>query len=151
MIEAIYIAPTKDAEQENVQSAELLQGKGIIGDRAFGKIKNPGQNVTFVEVEEIDNYNNAFGQAIDQSATRRNFVTKGIRLNDLVGKEFSIGYVKFRGIELCEPCSKLAGLLENNTISKKEVVKALLHKTGLRADVLTDGTISVGMSFVVHK
>jgi len=147
VIEAIFIAKIKNAEQEQLQSADLIGGKGIVGDRAFGKIKNPGQNITFVELEQIDDYNRTFHQNIPIYATRRNVITKNVRLNELVGKEFAIGAVKFIGVELCEPCSKLGGLLETNTITKPQVVKALVHKMGLRADVLSDGVIEVGMEF----
>lgn len=149
MISAIFIAPTKNAPQQSVEQAQLVKGKGIVGDRAFGKIKNPGQNITFVELEEIENFNAHYQQTIANSDTRRNVVTKGVRLNDLVGKTFFIGEVKFFGVELCEPCSKLGGLLENESLSNKEVVKALVHKAGLRADILTDGNINVGMTLSV--
>jgi len=148
LIKAIYIAPAKNAEQQLVKQAELVAGSGIVGDRAFGKVKEPGQNITFIEAEAIERFNNDYQQEIPLHATRRNVVTQGVRLNALVGKEFSIGEVKFKGIELCEPCAKLGSLLENETITKSQAVKALLHKAGLRADVLSDGNIEIGMSLL---
>ncbi len=147
MIKAIFIAKEQRGEQQQVDRIELVQGKGIAGDRNYDKSKWPGQNVTFIELEEIEKYNSMFGQNIDLSATRRNIVTKGIRLNELVGKQFLIGDVTFKGIELCEPCALLGGGLENEVMKRKDVVKALVHSAGLRADVLTDGYIEVGMGF----
>jgi MOSC domain-containing protein YiiM len=69
-----------------------------------------------------------------------------VRLNDLVGKTFQIGTVKLKGVELCEPCATLGSALENESIKNADVVKAFVHKGGLRADVLTSGSIKVGMS-----
>lgn len=147
MIEAIFIAKEKRGDQQRVDSIELVRGKWIVGDRNFEKSQWPGQNITFIELEELERYNACFNQKIDLSETRRNIVTQEVRLNDLVGKVFKIGDVKFKGIELCEPCAILGGLLENDTIRKKDVAKAFVHKVGLRADVLSDGKIRVGMSF----
>lgn len=146
MIEALFIAKEHNTAQEQVESIELVEGKGIVGDRNFEQSKWPGQNLTFIEQEEIENYNREFQQDISISDTRRNIITKGVRLNDLVGKTFQIGTVKLIGVELCEPCATLGSALENETIKNADVVKAFLHKGGLRADVLTSGVISVGMS-----
>jgi MOSC domain-containing protein YiiM len=76
--------------------------------------------------------------ALDPSETRRNILTRGVRLNDLVGREFSVGEVRLRGIRLCEPCSHLAGLTGRN------VIPAFTHRGGLRAQILSGGTIRVG-------
>jgi len=146
MIEAIFIAKEFKAAQEQVDSIELVEGKGIVGDRNFDQANWPGQNLTLIEWEEIEKYNESFQQNIDLSDTRRNMITKGVRLNDLVGKVFQIGKVKLKGVELCEPCATLGGALENETIQKADVIKAFVHKGGLRADVLTSGCIEVGMS-----
>lgn len=146
MIKAIFIAKQSLGPQQQVNSIELVQNKGIIGDRAFDRTDKLGLNITFIEAEEIEQYNNTYKQNLDLSASRRNIVTEGIRLNELVDKEFSIGEVKFKGVELCEPCATLGGLLENQSIQKKDIVRAFTHKAGLRADVLTTGCIKVGMS-----
>ena len=69
----------------------------------------------------------------------------------MVGKEFSIGNVRFKGVELCEPCATLGKLLGNDTLAAKDVVKAFVHKSGLRADVLSDGEIQYGMSITVNE
>lgn len=145
MIEALYIANERNAPQKQVERIELEQANGIVGDRYFGRSDYPGQQITFIEREEIESYNQKFAQNIDLSDTRRNVITIGVRLNDFVGKTFQIGKVKFRGIELCEPCATLGGRLENEAIQKTDVIKAFVNKGGLRADVLSDGFIEVGM------
>lgn len=147
MIKAIFVAKESEGQQLQVDFADLVQGKGIVGDRNFAKSKWPGQNITFIEIEEIENYNANFAQNIGLSDTRRNIVTQGIRLNELVGKEFRIGEAVFKGIELCEPCTVLGKLLENEAIKQKDVIKAFVHRGGLRADVICGGRISVHMQF----
>lgn len=149
MIHTIFIAEHSLGKQVQVDKIELITGKGIVGDRNFDRAQWPGQNITFIEIEEIEAFNNNYQQRIQLADTRRNIITQGIRLNDLVGKEFSIGNVRFKGIELCEPCATLGKLLGNDTLAAKDVVKAFVHKSGLRADVLTDGEIHTGMRFNV--
>ena len=145
MIKAIFTASENLGGQRQVPEIDLVAGKGIKGDRNFDRSQWPGQNITFIELEEINAFNQRFSQQISLSDTRRNVITEGVRLNDLVGQIFRIGDVSFKGVELCEPCSTLGALLQNDSLSKKAVVKAFTHKAGLRADVLSDGQISVGM------
>jgi len=146
MIKSIYLAADKTGNQQAVDKIHVVTGKGIIGDRNFDLAQWPGQNLTLVEAEAIAAYNQDFGQQISEQDTRRNLVTEGVRLNALVGKEFQIGKVRLKGVEFCEPCSKLGKLLATDTLSEAQVVKAWLHKGGLRADVLSDGDIAVGMT-----
>jgi hypothetical protein len=96
--------------------------------------------ITLIEREEIDVFNQATGLNYDAAAFRRNLVTRGIRLNDLVGKEFSIGDVKFRGVRLCEPCAYLSDLLGPKFMS------LMMHKAGLRAQILVNGSIEASDS-----
>lgn len=145
MIKAIFTASENLGGQRQVPAIDLVAGKGIKGDRNFDRSLWPGQNITFIELEEINAFNQRFSQQISLSDTRRNVITEGVRLNDLVGQIFRIGDVSFKGVELCEPCSTLGALLQNDSLSKKAVVKAFTHKAGLRADILSDGQISVGM------
>ncbi len=145
MIHTIFIAEKSLGQQIQVDKVDLITAKGIVGDRNFDREQWPGQNITFIEVEEIEAFNNNYQQRIRLGDTRRNIITQGIRLNDLVGKEFLIGAVRFKGVELCEPCATLGKLLSNDTLAKKDVVKAFVHKSGLRADVLSDGEIHTGM------
>ena len=151
MIHTIFIAEHSLGKQVQVDKIELITGKGIVGDRNFDRAQWPGQNITFIEIEEIEAFNNNYQQRIQLADTRRNSITQGIRLNDLVGKEFSIGNVRFKGVELCEPCATLGKLLGNDTLAAKDVVKAFVHKSGLRADVLSDGEIQYGMSITVNE
>lgn len=145
MIKAIFTASENLGGQRQAPAIDLVAGKGIKGDRNFDRSQWPGQNITFIELEEINAFNQRFSQQISLSDTRRNVITEGVRLNDLVGQIFRIGDVSFKGVELCEPCSTLGALLQNDSLSKKAVVKAFTHKAGLRADILSDGQISVGM------
>ena len=149
MIHTIFIAEHSLGKQVQVKKIDLITAKGIVGDRNFDRAQWPGQNITFIEIEEIEAFNNNYQQRIKLADTRRNIITQGIRLNDLVGKEFSIGNVRFKGVELCEPCATLGKLLGNDTLAAKDVVKAFVHKSDLRADVLTDGEIHTGMRFDV--
>jgi hypothetical protein len=90
-IERIFVATEKGGEQVDVDAARVVVRLGIEGDRNFGKTRNPGQNVTFVAAEEIERFSRESGLSIGPSATRRNIVTRGVRLDALVGREFSIG------------------------------------------------------------
>jgi MOSC domain-containing protein YiiM len=74
-------------------------------------------------------------------------VTQGVRLNQLVGKEFTIGDVRFYGVELCEPCGSLGKALANDSLTPAQVVKAWVHSGGLRANVLSTGILRLGMTF----
>lgn len=126
MIKSLYVAQQRRGEQQKVPEIRVVAGRGIVGDRSFDKSKWPGQTVA-------------------EHATRRNVVTEGVRLNDLVGREFSVGGVRFRGVEPCEPCAFLGELLANESIAGKDVVKAWIGRGGLRADALSDGTLKIGM------
>lgn len=148
-IEQLLIAAHADGEQQQCESLTLVEGQGIIGDRNFGLCKWPGQNITFIEIEEIDAYNQNFNQSLNASDCRRNVITRDIRLNDLVGKHFTIGDATFYGVELCEPCADLGKRLYNQNISSANVVKAFTHRGGLRADITASGTIACGMSITL--
>ena len=149
MIIAMYVSGKRGEQQRAANEVDVVAGCGIVGDRNFRKARWPGQNITFIESEEIDRYNRDYAQDIPVGATHRNIITQGVRLNALVGREFSVGAVRFKGVELCEPCSRLGGNLANDTIARKEVVRAFVHRAGLRADVLSDGKLAVGMEFSV--
>jgi len=146
MIESIFVAPEKTSPQTEVNEVAVVSGRGIIGDHHFNKHDHPGRNITLIEAEEIESFNVSYGRSISVSGTRRNIVTRSVRLNELVGKRFKIGDVTFYGVELCEPCSKLGKLFASDDMQQREVIKAWVHKAGLRADVQTDGIIRVGMS-----
>jgi MOSC domain-containing protein YiiM len=144
-VEAICITSTKHGPQAQVPAARIVAGAGIEGDRYFSKAQRyPGQNLTLVESEEIERFNRENSANIPIDGTRRNIVTRGIRLNTLVGKEFTIGTVRLRGVELCEPCRVLGTNLASAEMNASVVVRKFVHKAGLRADALSGGTIRVG-------
>ena len=144
-VTAIYVATAKHAEQIAVDVVQLKMGKGIVGDRFFGlSRKNPGRNLTLIESEVIEEFNRIYDQAIGLNATRRNVATHGIRLNDLVGKIFTIGDVSCLGIELCEPCKVMARHFPATPLSQAKLISAFTHKSGIRVTVLADGVIKLG-------
>jgi len=119
-------------------------GKGLEGDRytvgtgTYSATPGTGRQVTLIEVEAIDALQRDHAVAIPATAARRNIVTRGVALNDLVGRQFRVGGVTLVGVRLCEPCTHLEGL------TRPGVLRGLVHRGGLRADVLTDGVIRVG-------
>jgi MOSC domain-containing protein YiiM len=145
-VERIFTRRSDGEAQTEQTRIRVVAGKGIEGDRYFGRADEPGQNVTFVEAEEIEAFLRSCERPLDLSRTGRNIVTRGIRLNDLVGKEFVVGQVRFRGVELCEPCSGLGRAMSSAGVSPAQVVKRMLRRAGLRADALSSGEIVRGAS-----
>ena len=143
-VEKIFVAGKRGEPQVSVDAVRVVLGRGIEGDRNFGKSKHVGQNITFVAAEEIERFRAASGLAVDLSSTRRNIVTRDVALNDLVGREFTIGDARFRGVELCEPCSRLGAHLRNEEVSAARIIRLFAHRAGLRADVLSTAVIHVG-------
>ncbi len=116
-----------------VDSAAALAGKGLKGDRQF--IENgaaPGEALTLIEAEVLEDVGLTGAQA------RRQVVVRGVRLNDLIGKRFRVGDVVCLGVKICEPCVHLQEL------TRPGIIKDMIHRGGLNADILTDGQISVG-------
>jgi MOSC domain-containing protein YiiM len=140
----IYIAPKSGDEMLPQQVARAVAGRGLEGDRYFEKmgtsssVPEPGRQVTLVEVEAIEAVRRDNAIDITPGDARRNLVTRGISLNDLVGREFRVGEATLVGIELCEPCAHLRSLLG------KDVLRPLVHRGGIRADVVVSGTIRLG-------
>jgi MOSC domain-containing protein YiiM len=142
---AIQIAPAAALPMVPVQEIEAVAGRGLCGDRyaelkgAFqrGKIE-PSQEVTLIEREALEAASQRYELPITHAASRRNLLTEGVPLNHLVGRTFSVGSTTLRGIELCEPC----GYLEKHTF--EGIKKALLHRGGLRAQIVAGGTLRVG-------
>jgi MOSC domain-containing protein YiiM len=151
IIEHIYLAGKAGEVQLEAQSINVVVDAGIEGDRYFSARDEPGQNITLVEAEEIEAFCINTGRMIDLSCTRRNLVTRGVRLNALVGQEFTIGTVRLRGVELCEPCRSLGKRLATADLSSAAVVKRLLNRGGLRADILCSGSIAVGARVSVDE
>ncbi len=151
MIEAIFIAPKPNCKQQALNKIIVVASKGIIGDRNYDHHRWHGQNITLIERENIDEFNQQHQQNIALDATRRNLITQGLSLNDLVGKEFFIGPIKLVGTERCEPCLALSKQLATKTLSKQQALKAFIAKAGIRATVLSDGEITVGMPIYIEK
>ena len=143
---AIHLIRAAEAPPEPVAEARAVPGKGIEGDRYFertGKYsaKNgPEREVTLIEEEAIEAARRDYGIDLGPGQSRRNLLTRGVSLNHLVNREFEIGEVRLRGLELCEPCGHLEAL------TVKGVRLALVHRGGLRAQVLRGGTFRVGDS-----
>ena len=149
MIEAIFVSKKSRQALQQAYAVQVVFGCGITGDRHFKKANKKGQNITFIEAEAVDEYNQLLGQAISHQQTRRNVITRGVDLSALVGVEFSIGDAKFRGVELCQPCSVLGRLLENQWVSRSQVIQAFIGSGGLRADVINSGVVGVSMPLVI--
>ena len=147
MIEHIFIRPPQAEQHIEQQRVQVVAGAGIRGDRYFEAHDEPGQNVSFIEAEEIEAFSVRHNQAVVLSASGRNLVTRGVRLNELVGKTFTVGGLRFRGVELCEPCLGFGEALATPTMTPAEVVKQWVHRGGLRADALSSGELAVGAQF----
>ncbi len=146
-VEIISVSEHKAAPMRAIDAVALVAGKGIVGDRKYGLKRHPGQNLTLVEAEQIESFNRQYHASLSLLDTRRNVVTRGVRLNDLVGRQFWIGEVLLRGVELCEPCGTLARYLAGaGGLSRPQFLRALAHRCGLRADVLSSGVIRPGAS-----
>ena len=122
-----------------VDRIDVLANKGIVGDRHFKDFNDPYCQLTLIESENIDYYNLRYGLNIPYKDFRRNVVTKGVRLNELVGKKFKIGKVDVEGIDLCRPCRHLTELLNQDNI-----LKEFLRKGGLRCQILSSSKIMIG-------
>ena len=142
---SINIASAAEAPMQSVNEARAIPGRGLEGDRyctgngTFSKAK-PDRELTLIEAEAIEAMKRELNVNYGLGDSRRNVVTRGVPLNHLVGKEFLIGDVKVRGLRLCEPCSHLQKL------SQEKVLPGLIHRGGLRAQILSEGTIRVGQS-----
>jgi MOSC domain-containing protein YiiM len=145
---AICIAAEAAQPLQIVAEVEARAGAGLVGDRYFAGVGTytnwvdpvpPSREVTLIEGEALAALAAEYGVALELADSRRNIVTRGVRLNDLVDAEFTVGEVRLRGMRLCEPCTHLAGL-----VGAPDVVKGLTHRGGLRARILTDGMIRPG-------
>jgi MOSC domain-containing protein YiiM len=142
-VESIHIASAATGPVQALDHAVLIPGVGLEGDRyalkqgTFYK-PDPAFELTLIEAEAIEALRREYNVELDAGDARRNIVTRDVPLNHLVGREFTIGDVSIRGIRLCEPCDHL------QKITGKHVIKGLRHRGGLRAQILTHGTIRVG-------
>jgi hypothetical protein len=148
VVEAVAIAERATAPMRLVPGAQALAGRGLAGDRyaamtgTFSSATTTarGYDLTLIEAEVLDELVLPGGRRLDYADARRNIVTRGVDLNGLVGRRFFIGDVECLGQRLCEPCAHLERLTEPGTL------RALIHRAGLRADILSDGAIATGMT-----
>ena len=140
---SIFIAREAAIPMESREEVKAVAGQGLEGDRYFdgtghwSKTPGVGREVTLIEIEAIEALESERNIAITPGATRRNVVTRGVPLNHLVGREFQLGAVRLRGTRLCEPCTYLESLTQQGVLS------GLIHRGGLRAEIVTGGTIRV--------
>jgi MOSC domain-containing protein YiiM len=118
----------------------VLPGQGPRGDRYFveAPAQRDGADLTLIEAEALEAFTAETGIGLSHEESRRNLLTRGIRLNDLVGKRFAVGAIECFGVELCEPCTHLQGLTRDG------VLRGMVHRAGLRANVIAGGTIATG-------
>jgi len=141
---AVYLAPQARQPLVAVKQARAVPGKGLQGDRYFdgtgtySSRPGPDREVTLIEIETIQALERDYSIQIAPGDARREIVTRGVALNHLVAREFRVGEVLLRGIRLCEPCSHLAQLTDQT------VSRGLVHRGGLRAQILTEGIIRPG-------
>lgn len=144
-VESIHIAPAAGAAMVGLERVGATAGIGLAGDRyaagtghwtGYGSFTD--RDITLIEAEVIEDLAVTDGIRLEPGETRRNVTTRGIRLNDLVGRRFRVGAVDCEGTRLCEPCQYLTDHLG------KPVLRPLVHRAGLRARILTDGEIAIG-------
>ena len=135
------LGTAKDNNKEiiDVNSIDVIANKGVVGDRHFDDYNDPYNQLTLIEAENIDYYNTRYNLNIPYKDFRRNIVTKGIELNNLIGKKIKIGSVEVEGVDLCRPCRHLTEVLDQNNI-----LKEFLRRGGLRCQILNSSKINVG-------
>ena len=138
-IEAINITNISEDNTFYVNQAILEKGKGIINDRYYCNFKEKKEQVTLINLEEINNFNNQIKQNIDAKNFRRNIIVSGINLNDLINKKIKVNEVTLKIHEICQPCKYL-----QDRLKVPGLIKMLVNKSGVRAEILTSGSLSVG-------
>jgi MOSC domain-containing protein YiiM len=145
-VEAVAIADRAEAPMQRVTTARAIAGRGLEGDRYANRVgtftprsgSGVGYDLTLIEAEVLDELTLTDGHRLGYAEARRNIVTRGIDLNTLVGQRFRVGDVECVGRRLCEPCAHLERL------THRGVLRKLIHRGGLRADILTTGSITEG-------
>jgi MOSC domain-containing protein YiiM len=143
-VHSIGIATVESGAIKALDEVTAIPGKGLVGDRYAAKFEadpseyGPQKEITLIELEAIEALNREKEIIIQPLNARRNVVTQGVPLNHLVGHEFQVGKVKLKGIKLCNPCAHLESLTERG------VLAGLIHRGGLRAQIINEGIIRVG-------
>ncbi|MCH9651982.1 MAG: hypothetical protein K0U98_27380 [Deltaproteobacteria bacterium] len=147
----IFTSARAGEAMEPLTEAVLETGKGLVGDRYYHGVGTfseklegtPDVELTLVEEEEVFRFNEVAGLGLGLGDLRRNLVTRGVRLNDLVGKRFQVGGVQLKGIRLCEPCAHLSRLVEPS------LLPGMRHRAGLRAQIVSGGPVRLGNEIAV--
>jgi MOSC domain-containing protein YiiM len=148
-VEALVLGAEPAVPLHLVDEATARAGRGLDGDRygtgagTFSDRPGTGRDLTLIEAEALEALELPQGRLTPEAA-RRNVVTRGIDLNALVGRRFQVGEVECLGRRLCEPCDHLERLTQPG------VLRGLVHRGGLHADVVTDGVIRVGDAITAH-
>jgi MOSC domain-containing protein YiiM len=135
-VEGIHVA-ARESELPRPVDAVDVTADGVVGDRY-----SQARDLTLIEAEALEALLADTGIELSAAESRRQVLTRGIRLNDLVGERFAVGGVECVGQEWCEPCAHLQGL------TKPGVLRGLVHRGGLRADIVQGGRIAVGDEIV---
>jgi len=135
-VESIHVTTESGGAPQARERVSVVAGRGIEGDRKF----DSNHNLTLIEAEAIEGLAEDTGIALGPGESRRQVMTRGVSLNDLVGKRFRVGALECVGEELCEPCNHLQSLTEPG------VLRGLVHRGGLCAEVVSGGEIAVGDS-----
>jgi MOSC domain-containing protein YiiM len=138
-IEAISITNISEANTFYANQAYLEKGKGIVNDRYYENFKEKKEQVTLINLEEINNFNKQVQQNIEPKDFRRNIIVSGIDLNKLINKQIKINQVILKIHEICQPCKYL-----QDRLKLPSLVKLLVNKSGVRAEIITSGNLSVG-------
>jgi len=143
MVKHIFVAETRGAPMKSIASVEAISGQGLRGDRYCEQAirRGPDYQISLIEAEAIEAFTKELGLTMTEDMPRRNIVTIGIRLNDLVGAQFIVGGALLEGLELCEPCSLFAKR------TYPQVIPFFEGRGGLRARILRGGTIRIRDSF----
>ena len=140
-VEAINVAADLEGQCRPVEVVEALAGRGLRGDLYFAdapREQGEGRDITLIQAEALEGMHEEHGIELSGAESRRNVLTRGIDLNVLVGRRFTVGEAECVGVELCEPCNHL------QKMTQPGVLRGLVHRGGLRADVVRGGRIAVG-------
>ena len=146
MIEAINSTNKSDQETFYVNQAYLEKNKGIVNDRYYENFKNKKEQVTLIDIEEINLFNKLVGQDIDYKDFRRNIIVSGFKICEMIGEKIKINNSILKIHEICQPCNYL-----QKKLNSPNLIKRLLNKSGVRAEILSSGYIGVGSKIIKIK
>ena len=143
-VDSIHIASTGAAPMKSVTQVQALVGRGLEGDRYAMKLgtysndPGSGRDVTLIEIEAFEALRRDYQITLEPGSARRNIVTRGVAINHLVGVEFIVGDAILRGTRLCDPCAHMEKL------TVKGALRGLIHRGGLRAEIIRGGVVRIG-------